>query len=86
MCTNYTKIILWNILQVNYKLPTELIIKILYTHKGLQHPLAHMIDNGIAGNVIDLVVSASKGELNINVAKEVAANCCLAFLKSRQKK
>ena len=53
MCTNYTnnknytKIILWNILQVKYKLPNELIIKILYTHKGLQHPLAYMIDNGI---------------------------------------
>ena len=51
-----------------------------------QQSLLAMIDNGIVADVITLVVSASKGELNINVAKEVAANCCLAFLKSRQKK
>ena len=38
---------------------------------------------GVVTNVISLVVAATKGQLNINVAKEVATNCCLAFLKSR---
>ena len=38
-----------------------------------------MIDEGIVGDVIDLVVSASK--LNINVAEKAAVGCCLAILK-----
>ena len=43
-----------------------------------------MIDEGIVGDVIDLVVSATKGEININVAEKAAVGCCLALLKSRQ--
>jgi len=45
--------------------------------------LLGMADAGVVTNVISLVVAATKGQLNINVAKEVATNCCLAFLKSR---
>ena len=41
-----------------------------------------MIDEGIVGDVIDLVVSASKGELDINVAEKAAVGCCLAILKT----
>ena len=44
--------------------------------------LLNMIDEGIVGDVIDLVVSASKGELNINVAEKAAVGCCLAILKT----
>jgi len=46
--------------------------------------LLDMVDGGVVADVITLVISATKGELDINTAKEVAANCCLAFLKSRQ--
>jgi len=45
--------------------------------------LLDMIDEGIVGNVIDLVISASRGEVNINAVKKAAAGCCLAVLKSR---
>ena len=45
-----------------------------------------MLDEGIVGDVIDLVVSATKGELDINTVQEVATGCCLAFLKSRKAK
>ena len=45
-----------------------------------------MLDEGIVGDVIDLVVSATKGEVNINTVEKVATGCCLAFLKSRKAK
>ena len=45
-----------------------------------------MLDEGIVGDVIDLVVSATKGELDINSVEKVATGCCLAFLKSRKAK
>tara|TARA_B100000963_G_scaffold211760_1_gene184522 strand:- start:951 stop:1388 length:438 start_codon:yes stop_codon:yes gene_type:complete len=45
-----------------------------------------MLDEGIVGDVIDLVISATKGELNINTVEKVATGCCLAFLKSRKAK
>ena len=45
-----------------------------------------MLDEGIVGHVIDLVISATKGELDINTVEEVATGCCLAFLKSRKAK
>ena len=45
-----------------------------------------MLEEGIVGDVIDLVISATKGELNINTVEKVATGCCLAFLKSRKAK
>ena len=45
-----------------------------------------ILDEGIVGEVIDLVVSATKGELDINTVEKVATGCCLAFLKSRKAK
>ena len=47
--------------------------------------LLSMIDEGIVGNVIDLVVSATKGELDVNAIEQVAVGCCLSVLKSRQR-
>ena len=41
-----------------------------------------MIDQGIVSNVVELVVSATKGELNINAAKKAASGCCFAFAKN----
>lgn len=40
-----------------------------------------MIDEGIVANMIDTIVSASKGELNINSTKKVAKICCFNLLK-----
>lgn len=45
-----------------------------------------MLDEGIVGDVIDLVVSATRGEVNINTVEKVATGCCLAFLKNRKAK
>ena len=47
--------------------------------------LLDMIDNGILSNTIELVVSASKGEVDVNAVQKVAAGCCLTFLKSKKK-
>jgi len=43
--------------------------------------LLDMIDQDILSNTIELIVKATKGELDINMAVGVAQNCCLAFLK-----
>ena len=53
------------------------------TKKGV---IIAMLDEGIVGDVIDLVVSATRGELDINTVEKVATGCCLAFLKSRKAK
>ena len=45
--------------------------------------LLDMIDQGVVANVIDLVVSASKGEIDINSAVKVATGCCVSFLKRK---
>ena len=45
--------------------------------------LLDMVDQGVVGNVIELVVSASKGEVDVNAAVKVAAGCCASFLKRR---
>ncbi len=45
--------------------------------------LLDLIENGIIGNMTDLVVSASKGNLDINLAVKVATTCCLSFKKSK---
>jgi len=48
--------------------------------------LLDVIDSGILEDTIDLVVSASRGELNVNQVGEAAASCCLSFLSKRGKK
>jgi hypothetical protein len=48
--------------------------------------LLDIIEEGVVGDVIDLVVSATKGELDVNVVEKAAVGCCLALLKSRKRK
>uniref|UniRef100_A0A6C0C727 Uncharacterized protein n=1 Tax=viral metagenome TaxID=1070528 RepID=A0A6C0C727_9ZZZZ len=43
--------------------------------------LLDMIDQGILGYTIDLIVASSKGELDINVVVTAATGCCAVFLK-----
>jgi len=48
-----------------------------------------LIDNGTLGNLIDLVVDASKGKLNINAVTETTTGClgsCLPYLLIKNKK
>ena len=45
--------------------------------------LLDMIDEGIIGNVIDLVVAATKGELDINAMKDAAAACCCSIIRNK---
>ena len=47
--------------------------------------LLDMIDEGVVGAVVDLVVAATKGELDVNAAEKAAIACCFSVLKSRQK-
>jgi len=48
--------------------------------------LLDMIDEGVVGDVVDLVVAATKGEIDVNAVEKVAVGCCLSILKSRQGK
>jgi len=48
--------------------------------------LLDMIDEGVVGDVVDLVVAATKGEIDVNAVEQVAVGCCLSILKSRQSK
>ena len=43
--------------------------------------LLDLIDNGIVDNTIDLVVSATHGEVNVNAAQGIAYNCFTRLLK-----
>ena len=68
------------------KLVTKIVRKLIKsstTSAENKNLLINMIDQGIVGNVIELVVSASKGETDINSAVKVAAGCCASFLKRR---
>lgn len=46
-----------------------------------EEALLYMVDEGIIGDITELVVSATKGELNINAAIEMSKVCCMGFLK-----
>jgi hypothetical protein len=46
--------------------------------------LLDMIDQGILANTIDLVIKASKGELDINDAVALATGCCATFLSKKK--
>lgn len=46
--------------------------------------LLDMIDSGILSDTVELVVDATKGELDVNAAVKVAAGCCATFLKRRK--
>jgi len=45
--------------------------------------LLDLIDNGILANTVELVVDASRGDIDVNNVAQVAAGCCLTFLKKR---
>ena len=46
--------------------------------------LLDMIEQGILGDMADLVVSATKGEINVNAMAEVAGVCCNSCFGSKK--
>jgi len=44
-----------------------------------------IIEEGVIGSTIDLVVAASRGQLNINAISEVAVGCCGFIMKKLKK-
>lgn len=48
--------------------------------------LLDLVDNGIIGDMTELVVSATNGEVDVNSAVKVASTCCISFMKSRKRK
>ena len=65
------------------------LIKRLICDAGMAGPdfalCVSLVDDGIIGNTIDLVVDASKGKIGVNAVK-VATSCCLGFLAHAQAK
>ena len=65
----------------------EKIVRKVVTHSDIEEDkkqiVIAMLDEGMVGDVIDLVVVATKGELNINSVKQVASGCCAALFKRR---
>ena len=45
-----------------------------------------MIDQNVIENTIDLIVAATRGELDINSVQEVVKTCCLPFVSKLVKK
>ena len=59
------------------ELANRLVRQIIVENEKL---LLDIIDQKVLENTIDLVVSASKGELDVNSVREVAKTCCLPFI------
>ena len=47
-----------------------------FTDDDIESTLISLLDNGAIGNLIDLVVDASKGKTNINKIIDTTATCC----------
>lgn len=62
----------------------ELLTEIINTSQvndKTKSKLTNLIDGGILGDIVDLVVSATKGQINVNSLIETATTCCMAFSK-----
>jgi hypothetical protein len=74
--------------EVALKILKEIIIN--FTEGEDERKLLEMINDGTVGNLIDLVIDASKGKLNINsiisVSVGCANTCCPGLFKSKSKK
>jgi hypothetical protein len=55
----------------------------LMPHSSEKEFILELIHNGTISNMIDLVVLASRGEVNINKVINVSKNCCFGFFKKR---
>ena len=47
-----------------------------FTDDDLESTLIGLLDSGAIGNLIDLIVDASKGKTNINKIVDTTATCC----------
>jgi hypothetical protein len=57
-----------------------------FTENETEDILLTLIDNGMIGNMIDLIVDASKGKLNINKLVDTTAGCCKFWIPRFSKK
>ena len=48
--------------------------------------LLNMIDNGLLSETINLVVDATRGEIEVNAAAKVAVGCCWQALYKRKRR
>jgi hypothetical protein len=64
------------------KLVREVVVEAPITDEK-EKLLLDLIDHGVLGNTVELIVQASKGELDINAAVAVAKGCCLSFMKKK---
>jgi ribosome biogenesis GTPase A len=55
----------------------------LIPQSGEKEYILELIHNGTIANMIDLVVLASRGEVNINKVINVSKNCCFGFFKKQ---
>jgi hypothetical protein len=51
---------------------------------GEKEFILELLHNGTISNMIDLVVLASRGEVNINKVIAVSSNCCYGFFSRRR--
>lgn len=68
------------------KLMRALIIDL--THNEDEKVLLALLEDGTISNLIDLIVDATKGKLNINAATKVGSGCinnCIPYLFSKKK-
>ena len=47
-----------------------------FTDDDIESTLINLLDSGAIGNLIDLIVDASKGKTNINKIIDTSATCC----------
>lgn len=52
-----------------------------FTDDDLESILICLLDSGAIGNLIDLIVDASKGKTNINKIVDTAATCCKFWIQ-----
>lgn len=45
--------------------------------------ILELLDNGTISNMIDLIISATRGELNLNKVIQVSTKCCYGFLNKK---
>lgn len=57
-----------------------------FTENETEDILLALIENGMIGNMIDLIVDTSKGKLNINKVIDTTAGCCKFWIPKLNKK
>ena len=57
-----------------------------FTDDDIESTLINLLDSGAIGNIIDLVIDASKGKINVNKIIDTTATCCKFWIPRFRKK